>query len=68
MKSTNPIFNESVYEQAYALTERPMTVAGTTNKLLILSLIKLKKCKLFFYFSFSSSSSFFYIVLFVCPF
>ncbi len=39
MKSTNPIFNESVYEQAYALTEKPMTVAGTMNKLLILSLI-----------------------------
>lgn len=41
MKSTNPIFNNNVFEQTFALTERPMTVAGTMNKLLILSLIML---------------------------
>lgn len=39
MKSTNPIFNNNSYEQAYALSDRPMTVAGTMNKLLLLSFI-----------------------------
>ena len=41
MKSTNPIFRDSVFSEAYALTERPMTVAGTMNKLLLLSVIML---------------------------
>ena len=41
MKSTNPIFSGNVYDQAFALTERPMTVVGTMNKLLVLSLIML---------------------------
>ena len=41
MKSTNPIFKNDIYEQTYALTERPMTIAGTMNKLLLLSLIML---------------------------
>ena len=27
MKSTNPIFRDSVLSEAHALTERPMTVA-----------------------------------------
>ena len=49
MKSTNPIFNENVYEQSYALTERPMTVAGTMNKLLILSLIMLVSATAVYY-------------------
>ena len=49
MKSTNPIFNESVYEQAYALTEKPMTVAGTMNKLLILSLIMIVSAAAVYY-------------------
>lgn len=49
MKSTNPIFNENVYEQSYALTERPMTVAGTMNKLLILSLIMLVSAAAVYY-------------------
>lgn len=39
MKSTNPMFHNNAYEQAYAITERPMTVSGTMNKLLLLSLI-----------------------------
>ncbi len=39
MKSSNPIFKDSIYSQSYAITERPMTVAGTMNKLLILSLV-----------------------------
>lgn len=39
MKSTNPMFHNNAYEQAYALTERPMTVSGTMNKLLLLSFI-----------------------------
>ena len=41
MKSTNPIFRDSVLSEAHALTERPMTVAGTMNKLLLLSIIML---------------------------
>ena len=39
MKSSNPMLRDSIYEKAYALTEKPMTVAGTMNKLLILSLV-----------------------------
>lgn len=41
MKSTNPIFRDSVLSEAHALTERPMTVEGTMNKLLLLSIIML---------------------------
>ncbi len=41
MKSSNPILRENIYEQAYALTERPMTVSGTMNKLLLLTLVML---------------------------
>lgn len=41
MRSSNPILRDSVYENAYALTERPMTVAGTMNKLLILTVVML---------------------------
>lgn len=41
MKSTNPMFRNNIYEQAYSLTERPMTVSGAVNKLLLLSLIML---------------------------
>ncbi len=39
MKSSNPIFRDNVLEKAYSLSERPMTVSGTMNKLLVLSLI-----------------------------
>ncbi len=41
MKSSNPILRQNVYEQAYALAEKPMTAAGTMNKLLLLTLIML---------------------------
>ena len=41
MKSTNPMLRNDIYEQTYALTERPMTVAGTMNKLLMLALTML---------------------------
>ena len=41
MKSTNPMFRNDIYEQAYALTERPMTISGTMNKLLLLGLVML---------------------------
>lgn len=40
MRNTNPMLN-NVYEQTYALTEKPMTISGTMNKLLLLSLIML---------------------------
>lgn len=39
MKSSNPMFRDSILEQTYALTERPMTIGGTMNKLMILALI-----------------------------
>lgn len=41
MRSSNPILRDSVYKESYALTERPMTVAGTMNKLLVLTIIML---------------------------
>ena len=41
MRSSNPLQRDSVYEKAFALSERPMTIAGTTNKLLILSVVML---------------------------
>lgn len=41
MKSSNPILNNSVLEKTYDLTAKPMTVAGTMNKLLILAAIML---------------------------
>ncbi|MCD7779765.1 MAG: Bax inhibitor-1/YccA family protein [Candidatus Gastranaerophilales bacterium] len=41
MKSSNPMFRDSIYEQAYALSEHPMTAAGTMNKLLLLSAVLL---------------------------
>lgn len=52
MKSSNPIFKDELLEQTYALTERPMTIAGTMNKLLILSLIMIvAAAAVFFQFS-----------------
>lgn len=49
MKSSNPILRDSVLEGAYALTERPMTVSGTMNKLLLLSLIMIVGAAAVFY-------------------
>ena len=42
MKSSNPMFRDSILEQTYALTERPMTIGGTMNKLMILALIMIR--------------------------
>ena len=39
MRSSNPIFRDSVLERTYALTDRPMTIAGTMNKLILLAII-----------------------------
>ncbi len=39
MRSSNPILRDSVLERSYAITERPMTIGGTMNKLLLLSII-----------------------------
>lgn len=39
MRSSNPIFRDSVFNRTYALSERPMTVSGTMNKLILLGLI-----------------------------
>ncbi len=41
MRTSNPILKDSVLETDYALTERPMSVSGTLNKLLLLALIML---------------------------
>ena len=44
MKSSNPMLRDDVFDNTantYALTERPMSVAGTMNKLLLLSVILL---------------------------
>ena len=38
MRSSNPMQRDAVYEQSFALSERPMTIMGTTNKLFILIL------------------------------
>lgn len=39
MKSSNPIFRDSLRMQSYSLSARPMSVAGTMNKLLLLTLL-----------------------------
>ncbi len=39
MRSSNPIFRQSVREKVYSYTEKPMTVAGTMNKLILLAVI-----------------------------
>ena len=49
MRSSNPLQRDSVYEQTFALTERPMTVVGTANKLLILSIVMLLGAGLTYY-------------------
>ena len=49
MKSSNPILSDNVLEQTYALTERPMSISGTMNKLLILSLIMIIGAAAVFY-------------------
>ncbi len=49
MKSSNPILNDRVLEQSYAVTEMPMTVTGTMNKLLLLSLIMIISAAAVFY-------------------
>ncbi len=49
MKSSNPIFRDKVLENAYALSERPMTVSGTMNKLLVLSLAMIASAAAVFY-------------------
>ena len=41
MRSSNPIFKESVIEKSYVLPDRAMTIGGTMNKLLLLSVIML---------------------------
>lgn len=36
MRTSNPIFNDSVYDRNTVLTEQPMTINGTLNKLFLL--------------------------------
>lgn len=49
MKSSNPILNDNVLEQAYEAVGAPMTIAGTMNKLMILSLIMIIGAAAVFY-------------------
>ena len=49
MRSSNPLQREAVYEQAFAISQHSMTIAGTTNKLLILSLVMLVGAALTYY-------------------
>lgn len=49
MKSSNPILRDSIYQGTYALSERPMTVAGTMNKLMLLSVIMLAAAAAVYY-------------------
>ncbi len=49
MKSSNPIFRDSLRTQYYSLSERPMTVLGTMNKLLLLTLIMITGAAAIFY-------------------
>lgn len=49
MKSSNPILKDSMLEQTYALTERPMSVSGTMNKLMILAFVMLVGAAAVFY-------------------
>lgn len=39
MKSSNPMFRDSIYKNTYDLLEKPMTVSGTVNKLLLLTVL-----------------------------
>lgn len=41
MKSSNPILRDDVIENTYAINEKPMTISGTLNKLMLLSIILL---------------------------
>lgn len=41
MKTSNPLFRDSIYQNSTAFGAMPMTVAGTVNKLLILTAIML---------------------------
>lgn len=49
MKSSNPILRDSILEEGYSITERMMTVTGTLNKLLILTVIMLVGALAVFY-------------------
>lgn len=39
MRTSNPMFNNSVFDSNTVLTEQPMTISGTLNKLFLLSVI-----------------------------
>lgn len=49
MKSSNPILRDNVFENAYAIADRPMTIGGTMNKLLLLSLVMLLSAAAVYY-------------------
>ena len=39
MKSSNPMFRDSLYQNSFDALQKPMTVSGTLNKLLLLTLV-----------------------------
>ena len=41
MRSSNPMLRENIISEAYAISDRPMTVAGSMNKFMILTLLLL---------------------------
>ncbi len=49
MKSSNPFFKDNVMETAYSLSEGSMTVQGTINKLLFLSLVLIASASVVYY-------------------
>ncbi len=49
MKSSNPILSDRVLENAYSVYDKPMTVSGTLNKLLFLSLCMIASAAAVFY-------------------
>lgn len=49
MRSSNPIFRNDTFENVYQLQEAPMTVVGTVNKLLVMSLCLIAAAAAVFY-------------------
>ena len=49
MKSSNPMFRDSIYKNTYDLLEKPMTLSGTVNKLLLLTVLMFVAAAAVFY-------------------
>ena len=52
MKSSNPMFRDSIYQNSYDALGKPMTLSGTLNKLLLLTvLMMISGAAVFYQFS-----------------